>query len=163
MNVQWDLQQGTQRLTAAGPVGRTPPLPATEILYYHPKYKVFICRPHEYAVQNWSHHLQHEHTVSLSDRRELAKQYFSHELASPSQVALPPPDGPPIAELGKPLPAFQCDEEACGFLSTNQDGIQKHYNKEHHWYHSKQDPSHWHPVHVQSFYYYCNKTVPFSA
>src|SRR2546430_987910 len=67
-------------------------------------------------------------------------------------MQLPPPLGPPISALGQPAKAFQCNDEACEFISINRKEMLKHCNKMHGWGHSTGNPAHWNTVHVQTFF-----------
>ena len=125
---------------------------ADDWLEYEARYKVLICKYHQYALQNLSNHLRTQHSGSTKEKSAVVKKFASLEILQPSKVQLPPPLEQPIESLGKPRDAFVCDEEECGFITISRDEIRKHCNKEHDWRSTKRDQEHWHHVYVQTFF-----------
>jgi hypothetical protein len=124
-----------------------------DVFHYESKYKVLICKKHQYAVRNPHDHLRDKHAeIAIEGRRAIIERYAGCERWEPAKVQLPPPLGPPIPALGQPLKALQCNEKVCGFISINRKEMLKHCNKIHNWRHSTKTPVHWNAVHVQTFF-----------
>ncbi|KAL2356365.1 hypothetical protein BJ546DRAFT_601037 [Cryomyces antarcticus] len=152
MNVCWNPHTTTQHATTAGPVCQITIENEEEVLHYEPEYKVLICREHGYSVRNLHDHLRDQHATNIKERRAIVEKYAQYELLEPRNVPLPPPLGSPIEGLGKPVEAFLCEEEECGFVSTNHSVIRKHCNTKHDWKWKKEDPEYWTKVKAQTFF-----------
>ncbi|CAC9887931.1 unnamed protein product, partial [Aureobasidium pullulans] len=125
---------------------------ADDWLQYEEKYKLLICKYHQYALQNLSNHLRTHHSGSTKEKSAVVKKFASLHTLQPSEVQLPPPLKEPIESLGKPRDAYICDEEECGFITISRDEIRKHCNQTHEWRSTKEDQEHWHHVYVQTFF-----------
>lgn len=125
---------------------------ADDWLQYEEKYKLLICKYHQYALQNLSNHLRTHHSGSTKEKSAVVKKFASLHTLQPSEVQLPPPLKEPIESLSKPRDAYICDEEECGFITISRDEIRKHCNQTHEWRSTKEDQEHWHHVYVQTFF-----------
>jgi uncharacterized C2H2 Zn-finger protein len=97
-------------------------------------------------------HLRDYYLIPQKIQREIVKEYSEYALLGLRDVPLPPPFGPLFEILRKPTDAFLCDEEVCGFISINRDGVRKHSNKKHGWKLTRRDREHWTSVKVQTFF-----------
>jgi hypothetical protein len=148
--------------------GGMPPLPpstslqlSTALLYfimftYLPTYRVLICVEHHYAVYSLDEHLKRHHGLPAAKRRELRAAYAGLAINAPTQISLPAPNSPPIAQLGRAQDAFLCcqqeEEDAgagasatvavgavaavqrrcsCSYITTNRKEMRTHTNKQH--------------------------------
>ena len=119
--------------------------------HYDAQYRVLICKYHGLAVIGLDRHLKDKHNLRTKrERQPFLDRYGALARAKPQDVALPPPNGPPIEALKGPSKGLSCVE--CGHLLINQPGMQRHCNQEHEWYGSKRDPTHWTHVWVQTFF-----------
>jgi superfamily II DNA helicase RecQ len=121
-------------------------------LVYLPQYQVLICVEHGYAVRDVGQHLLVKHTSTAAQRKTLQQRYQDHPRCSPDQVVTPRPFQPAIPELGCPVKASRCEDEACGFVVVNHDNIRKHANKKHGWRKSPEHPQYWSSVYAQTFF-----------
>jgi len=138
MDIRWNPRTGEQRTTrvvdatvittSQGITDNT-----QELLHYEPDYKVLICQEHGYALQRLDSHLRDYHPITLKQRKAITRKYAQHELLEPTSVPLPPPLEAPFKALGKPVDAFLCEEEECGFVSISRSATAKHCNKSHDW------------------------------
>jgi hypothetical protein len=120
-------------------------------LYYDPEYKVLICRKHKLAVKGLDWHLKDAHGLrSKKERQPILDQYDSLVLLLLNDVLQPPNNCAPFEALGTPLDGFQCIE--CGHISVNYKSMRGHCNKTHEWYVTKDEPTHWTQVKVQTFF-----------
>ena len=119
---------------------------------YLSQYQVLICVDHGYAVRNINQHLLEKHTLSPAQRKTLQQRYHDHPRCSPDQVTVPRPFQPAIPELGCPVKAARCKDEACSFIVANHDNIRKHANKKHGWRKSSEQPQYWSSVYAQTFF-----------
>lgn len=134
--------RGTERLTE---------IRLDDMFYYDANYKVLICKYHGQGVVGLEGHLKDAHNLRKKEERQpFLDRYAGLAIAKPQDVALPPMNGPPFHALREPSPGFYCIE--CGHLSTSQKSMQGHCNKKHKWRVTKQDPTHWTTVMVQTFF-----------
>jgi hypothetical protein len=84
------------------------------------------------------------------ERQPILDRYGGVVLAKPREVGVPSPYGPPFDALRKPARAFSCAD--CGHFSSSRKAILGHCNKEHEWYVTKADRTHWSEVMVQTFF-----------
>jgi superfamily II DNA or RNA helicase len=119
--------------------------------HYNALYKVLMCKYHGQGIIGLDRHLKDAHNLRTKrERQPILDRYAELVLAKPKDVALPPMNGPPFEALREPVHGFSCID--CGYLLANQKGIQGHCNKEHKWYVSKREPTHWNEVMVQTFF-----------
>jgi hypothetical protein len=78
---------------------------------YLPAYRVLICVEHQHAVYGLDEHLKRHHSLLAAKRRELRAAYTGLAINAPTQISLPAPNSPPIAELGQAQDAFLCCQE----------------------------------------------------
>jgi superfamily II DNA helicase RecQ len=122
-------------------------------LRYLPAYQVIICKDHG-AVRSWASHLKDSHKISSKKRKALDEEHniSSLQVANPRDIALPPPNQPPIQALGPPLPAFACSHLGCDYITTDRKNIRRHYNQTHNWISSPQDRQPWACIQAQTFF-----------
>jgi hypothetical protein len=123
---------------------------------YLPAYRVLICVEHYHAVYSLDEHLKRHHGLPAAKRRELRAAFAGLAINAPTQLPLPAPNSPPIAQLGRAQDAFLCcqqeEEDAgagvsaavavgavaavqqrcsCSYITTNCKGMRTHTNKQH--------------------------------
>ena len=125
---------------------------ASSLLVYEPIYKVIICTEHQYALQNIERHLEEFHGGNKAVRVTVVQSFSEYETVGPSELQLPEPLGQPIASLGKPLSAFHCSEDECGYISTSHTLMRKHCNKDHDWHSTRTQREYWTKIWVQKFF-----------
>lgn len=112
---------------------------------------MLICKYHGLAVVGLNGHLKDAHNLrKKKDRQPFLDRFAGLEIAKPADVVLPPTNGPPFATLRNPARAFSCID--CGHLSTNYQAIRQHCSKDHNWYVTTADRTHWIEVMVQTFF-----------
>ncbi|KAG6284495.1 hypothetical protein E4U09_007853 [Claviceps aff. purpurea] len=120
---------------------------------YLQQHQLVICREHGYAVGlNLKRHVkQHHPRYTRSVQQAVLLRFQSLPRTAPDKAVLPPAYGPPIEGLLPPQRAFKCIEAECGHISISRDGIMAHCRLAHNWKHTKDSPTHWTELFVQSF------------
>jgi hypothetical protein len=123
-------------------------------LVYLTAYEVLICADQHCrrAIANLDQHLQRKHRLSLSERSLLVAQYRHLKLVPPRQVKSPPLNCAPFSYLGEPKDGFQCEDSQCSSISIHPNKARQHANTIHHWRASKDQPTYWQHVKVQTFF-----------
>ena len=118
---------------------------------YNAEYQVLFCSEHQQAVKALDWHLKDSHGIrKKKECQPILDQYSSYVLLPPKDVRQPPAGCEPFDVLGKPLDGFECIE--CRHISINHTAIRRHCNIDHHWFVSKDEPTHWNVVKVQTFF-----------
>ncbi|KAI3573691.1 hypothetical protein IWW34DRAFT_754328 [Fusarium oxysporum f. sp. albedinis] len=128
-----------------------PPLRQSQLLFYHSKYRVLLCKECRYAIQPSaiSRHLKELHRIYRSDRQGLMEYAQSLDLADPAHVVLPKPHEAPVPFL--PVESgLACGARDCGHLCVTVKRMK------HHWAAVHSDlistAPRWRPVDLQTFF-----------
>ncbi|KAH5441620.1 hypothetical protein HBI60_255780 [Parastagonospora nodorum] len=129
---------------------------ACALLHYLPEFSTIICTQHG-GIRNWEAHLNRSHSVPPKICNQVGREKGFLELpvlqiTSPRDITYSTHSREPIALLGDPIHAWQCKEQRCGYISTNQRTIAQHCNKEHQWRSSPAAREHWQGVKVQTLF-----------
>ena len=104
---------------------------AEKYFCYLRNHRVLVCREHATGIQNLDTHLRDYYAVSAKERKAIVGNYSCWWIKKPAEVQLPPPMGPLLRVLSKPLNGFQCAEGDCDYITINNDGIRMHCRKKH--------------------------------
>ena len=101
------------------------------LLEYHPKYSLLICRECHFAIQKnaLDYHLL-RHKILRSDKQRLLYSLAPLDLLEPDRVPLPAPGLPPIDSL--PIfSGYRCIVAACKYLTINVGRMRSHWTSAH--------------------------------
>lgn len=92
---------------------------AIDILVWLPEYQVLVCRQHKTAVQNLNTHLCRQHSLPVTEKKQLLKEFKEKNSLPPDEIRLPAAGSAVIAELGEPLEGLQCVQTGCDYTTIN--------------------------------------------
>ncbi|KAG5931168.1 hypothetical protein E4U59_000523, partial [Claviceps monticola] len=120
---------------------------------YLQQHRLVICREHGYAVGlDLKRHMKDHHPrYTRIVQQAVFARFQSLSRIEPHKAVLPRADDPPIEGLLPPQKAFKCSGAECGHISSSRDVIMSHSRLYHHWKHTKDTPTHWAELFVQSF------------
>ena len=103
-----------------------------DILHHEHKYKILICKEHQYAVCNLHDHLHDKHReIEIKKHCVIIKRYAECEILKSAKIQLLLSLELLILVLNQSVKTFQCNEKTCEFISINCKKILKHCNKIH--------------------------------
>lgn len=102
-----------------------------DLLQYHSRYGVLICRECQYAIQKsalQSHLLRHK--IYRGDRQRLLSSISRLDIFEPDKVPFPNPASPPIDALPI-ISGYCCTADACGNLCASFKRMKRHWSETH--------------------------------